>query len=64
MGKEAKPLSPRHEGRPYIIVERPRCPACGCVRFTCDGTRPNGDGTQTRYARCRGCGKKVFIVLE
>ena len=47
-----------------IFVRRPRCPECGSMRFTCDGTKPNGDGSKTRYAQCKKCGKPVYIVLE
>lgn len=49
----------------YLYVTRPRCPECGKVEtLLAYRTVDNGDGSKTRYARCRSCRVRVVMVLE
>ena len=50
--------------RPYVFVERPRCPACGSVDLHPYKTVQQGDGSTLRYVRCKSCGEKAFLVIE
>ena len=47
-----------------VRVARPRCPNCFSHRLHCEGSREAGDGSLTRYSRCRACGTTFKIVLE
>jgi hypothetical protein len=49
----------------YVYVVRPRCPDCGEVEtLLAYRTVDNGDGTKTRYARCRSCEARAVLILE
>jgi len=47
----------------YLYVRRPRC-ICGSVKLKSYATRRNGDGSLTRYTRCRACGRRLILVVE
>jgi DNA-directed RNA polymerase subunit M/transcription elongation factor TFIIS len=53
------------DGPTYLYVRRPRCPDCGEVEtLLAYKTVDNGDGSKTRYAKCRSCSARVVMVLE
>ncbi len=48
-----------------IVVERPRCPACGGVRLRkYRSLTDQGDGSAVWWVECRGCEKRFRVVLE
>ena len=49
----------------YVYVTRPRCPGCGeADTLLAYRTVDNGDGTKTRYVRCRACKARAVLILE
>lgn len=64
MPDQAPTERPRRDPRPYVFVERPKCPRCGSPDLRTYGTRKGGDGTISRYAQCRACLVKLVVVLE
>jgi hypothetical protein len=48
----------------YVFVARPRCPACNSLKVTSYRTLKNGDGSLTRYAKCRDCRWKFLVVVD
>lgn len=58
----APPTDPE---RRYVFVERTRCPVCGSPSLRAYKTLPpDGDGSVSRYTRCRACGHKFIVVEE
>ncbi len=50
--------------RHYVHFTRPRCPVCGSVKLRAYRTIRNGDGSLTRYSRCKDCETKLIVVVE
>jgi len=49
----------------YVYTRRPRCPACGGKALRAYKTLPaSGDGSVSRYVRCRDCGRRFILVAE
>lgn len=48
----------------YISVKRPRCPRCGGVKLRTYKSIDNGDGSVTRYSRCRDCDRRMILIVE
>jgi len=50
---------------PTVVVEAPRCPACGSrdLKRT-NGRRDQGDGSTIARATCLNCGEKMNVVEE
>ena len=49
---------------PIVFVVAPCCPYCGCDKWDRSRTDSNGDGSVTRYCRCRECEKRFKICIE
>ena len=48
-----------------IVVERPRCLACGGVRLRkYRSLTDQGDGSAVWWVECRGCETRFRVVLE
>ena len=55
----------KNKPRPlYVSWRRPRCPLCNSYRLRSYKTVANGDGTLTRYSKCRDCGTRLILVVE
>ncbi len=69
---EATPnMTPAHDHRPNrrrlptIVVERPRCPACGGVRLAkYRSIADQGDGSALWWVRCKDCNRRFRVLLE
>ncbi len=61
-GAPAPPAGQR--ARKYIIIRKPRCPACGRARILAYRSIAAGDGSQTRYCRCADCGLPIVLIVE
>ena len=48
----------------YVYVRLPRCPRCDSTRLVAQRSVDNGDGTRTKYTKCRDCGKNTILILE
>ena len=58
---------PRRRRLMTVVVERPRCPACGCARLLkYRSLRDQGDGSAVWWVRCRNehCGERFRVLLE
>ncbi len=50
---------------PTIVVQRPRCPACGGVRLTkYRSINDQGDGSALWWVRCAHCALRFRVLLE
>lgn len=48
----------------FIRTERAYCPACDSENVAGYKSLPREDDTVRRYARCRDCGEKFYLVVE
>lgn len=54
----------RDRTRDYVFIRRARCPKCDSADLLTCRTDRNGDGSVTRWATCRVCGRKLLVVVE
>ncbi len=64
MTTTTKPPTSERPAARYIYVTRPRCSDCGSVKLRAYRSQPNGDGSLTRYAKCKDCGARFVLVVE
>jgi len=56
---------PRGQQARYVYLRRPRCPSCGGKALRAYKTLPaSGDGSVSRYVRCRDCGHRCILIEE
>ena len=60
---EATPAR-RNGGTRYVYLRRTRCPICGQADLSTTKSRTDGDGTTTRWTRCRRCQHRFIVVVE
>jgi DNA-directed RNA polymerase subunit M/transcription elongation factor TFIIS len=49
---------------PMVFVTRPTCPLCGGESYDRSRTDSSGDGSSTKYCRCRHCDGLFKIIIE
>lgn len=47
-----------------VIVTAPRCPDCGSTELISFRSIANGDGTRTKWTRCKWCSARFVLVIE
>ena len=48
----------------YVYARRVRCPSCNSPSLRVQRSVDNGDGSRTRYSKCRDCGANVVLIIE
>jgi DNA-directed RNA polymerase subunit M/transcription elongation factor TFIIS len=50
--------------QPTVFIVAACCPHCGAVEHDRSRTDDNGDGSVTRFCKCRICGGRFKLVVE